>query len=66
MKNLEHANLLDIVFSWTLEDVLNENLFEHQSFCMWQATETKMMMESGKNEVIEAQMTMVCDNIPWT
>ncbi|TKY56644.1 helicase SEN [Spatholobus suberectus] len=30
MKNLEHGNLLDIVFSWTLKDVLNENLFKHQ------------------------------------
>ncbi|RDX62226.1 putative helicase MAGATAMA 3, partial [Mucuna pruriens] len=30
MKNLEHSNLLDIVFSWTLEDVLNENLFKRQ------------------------------------
>ncbi|KAL2317323.1 hypothetical protein Fmac_031199 [Flemingia macrophylla] len=30
MKNHQHADLLDIVFSWTLEDVLNENLYKHQ------------------------------------
>ncbi|CAJ1970809.1 unnamed protein product [Sphenostylis stenocarpa] len=30
METLEHANLVDIVFSWTLEDVINENLFKHK------------------------------------
>nr|KYP48372.1 Helicase sen1 [Cajanus cajan] len=30
MKNHQHADLLDIVFSWTLEDVLNENLFKRK------------------------------------
>ncbi|XP_027368476.1 uncharacterized protein LOC113874453 [Abrus precatorius] len=28
--NLEHASLLNIVFSWTLNDVLNKNLIKHQ------------------------------------
>ncbi|XP_061348075.1 helicase sen1-like [Gastrolobium bilobum] len=26
----KHASLLDIVFSWTINDVLNENLFKHK------------------------------------
>ncbi|KAK7300604.1 hypothetical protein RJT34_11452 [Clitoria ternatea] len=29
-KNLQHASLLDIVFSWSLKDVHNENLLKHQ------------------------------------
>ncbi|WJX63847.1 hypothetical protein P8452_48685 [Trifolium repens] len=27
---LHHTSLISIVFSWTLEDLLNENLFKHQ------------------------------------
>jgi len=27
---LHRASLIDIVFSWTLEDILNENLFKYQ------------------------------------
>lgn len=29
-ENLHETSLLNIVFSWTLEDVLNQNLFKHQ------------------------------------
>lgn len=29
-KCLHRGSLIDIVFSWTLEDILNENLFKYQ------------------------------------